>query len=282
MVVKNKLNPIILIIGLSLILGGCTVDLLGLFGSNDLAVRLKEKEHIFLDDSSRQWRTATFGTDGYSFVVLADSHMHKGDDFGLKAKLKNVVDNNSEIKFVVIAGDVTQKGLKVDVQKFIEIADNLGGIPCYPVIGNHDVYSGNWPEWKSLIGATYYSVDGGGTSLIVLDSATGFFGKKQLDWLEKSLKEVPNGNRVFVFTHANLFTSHFVDIQQFTDIKERARVVSLLSGKCDAMFTGHLHSKVINEAGGVPYISVESFYEQGTYCLVKVEPDGIKYTFKKF
>jgi predicted phosphodiesterase len=208
--------------------------------------------------------------------VLADTHIEDGNAFGLE-KIKDVIQGNN-VKFVVIAGDITQNGSRKDVQKFINIARSFD-VPCYPVIGNHDVYFSNWSVWKKFIGSTCYRVNGENATLFILDSADGYFGKEQLDWLQSGLKKT--ARRVFVFTHANLFAESPADIQQLTDTNERARIISLLSGHCDAMFTGHLHKRIVKKAGDVEYISVEDFKEKQKYCLVSVKPSGVSYTFKK-
>jgi len=270
----KKILPVLLFTGV-FFLSGCTVDLLGLFGSTDLDKRLEERNSFkFLTESERS--LSSLG-DEYSFIVVADTHIEDGKTWDFE-KLKDVIESNSDIKFVVVAGDVTQYGTAQDIQKFIDIARSFP-VPCYPVIGNHDVYFGNWPEWKRLIGSTCYRINGDGTTLFMMDSANGFFGKDQLDWLEKELKST--SGRVFVFTHANLFVETLLEIQQFTDTKERARIVSILRNKCDIMFMGHSHKRTFNEAGNVRYISVEDFIVAQVYCLVTVTKTGVSYKFEK-
>jgi predicted phosphodiesterase len=245
----------------------------GLFGSTDLDTRLKEKSNSgFISRLS----PLTLG-DEYSFIVITDIHIEEGNAFGLE-KIKTVIEENPEIKFAVFCGDITQNGSEQDINKFLEIAGDLP-IPAYPVIGNHDIFFGNWPAWKRLIGPTSYRVNGDGTSLFILDSANAFLGKQQIDWLENELKN--SKGRDFVFSHHNLFRKPMADIQQLSDTKERARLISLLSGKCDIMFTGHTHERMINEAGGTLYISIEDFTTYKTYCLVSVKKSGITYEFKK-
>jgi len=255
-------------------MSGCNVDLSGFFGSTDLDIRLEERNNFrFLNDSNRTLSL----TEEYSFIVLTDTHIEDGNAWGLQ-KLKDVIDSNDEIKFVVIVGDITQYGQAQDMRKFIEIASSLK-VPCYPVIGNHDIYFGNWSVWKDHIGSTRYRIDGTGATLFIMDSASAFFGKDQLDWLQKEIKSAQG--RVFVFSHANIFVESPVDIQQFTDTNERARITAILRNKCDAMFMGHVHKRTINEAGNVRYISIEDYYDHRTYCLVSVKKTGIQYQFKK-
>ncbi|GHV81625.1 hypothetical protein AGMMS49991_01830 [Spirochaetia bacterium] len=262
----------------------CNVDLLGIFGSGDLDIRLEDRDTFnFLTPDMRA--PPSFGNE-YSFIVLSDTHIEDGDDHGLLEKLASVID--ADVKFVVITGDITQYGGREDVQKIIDIANSLAdlspSVPCYPVLGNHDVYFNNWPVWKELIGSSRYRIDtsDGGTTLFILDSANAYFGTAQLDWLERELKTA-NGY-VFVFTHTNLFLgdrSSIVEVGQLTDIRERARVVSLLNGRADAMFTGHIHQRIIKQIGGVHYITLEDYVRNKTYCRVSVSPSRIEWEFKK-
>ena len=255
-------------------LTGCNVDLLGLFGSTDLNKRLEERNNFrFLIADERN---LSFG-DEYSFIVLTDTHIEDGNAWGLE-NLKYIVEADSSIRFAVVTGDITQYGAAQDIKKFIEIARSLN-VPCYPVIGNHDIYFGNWTHWKNMIGSTRYRINGGTATLFILDSANAFFGKSQLDWLEREIKTARG--RVFVFSHANIFVESLVDIQQFSDTRERARIVSILRNKGDIMFMGHLHKRVVNEAGNVQYISIEDYREKRVYCVVSVGKNGISIRYEK-
>jgi len=251
---------------------GCNIDFLGLFGSTGLAERYNERNNFqFLQDSERKISLQ----DDYSFIVLSDTHIEEGNAFGLE-KITEIITPSD--KFVVIIGDITQCAYKEDVEKFIEIARSLP-IPCYPVIGNHDIYFNNWKNWKELIGSTCYRIDGGEATLFILDTANAYFGKDQLDWLDNELKSATG--RVFAFTHTNFFVESPADIQQVTDTRERARVLSILRKRCDVMFSGHLHKRIISEAGGVKFIAIEDFRHEKIYCRVSVRAGGISYEYKK-
>jgi predicted phosphodiesterase len=254
-------------------LAGCENDLFGFFASTDLDERWQARDTFnFLSYADRN---ISLGDD-YSFIVLNDTHILNGNGRGLE-KLKDVMGRDSNIKFVVFNGDITQNGKREDIEKFISVAGSLG-VPCYPAVGNHDVYFGNWPIWKDLIGSTCYRINGGSTTLLILDSANAYFGVKQLDWLENELRNAVG--RVFIFTHINMFVGS-PDMHQFTDVRERARVTSLLNGRCDVMFSGHAHKRIIREAGGVKYITVEDYRDNEIYCQVWVSKDGIRWEFKK-
>ena len=273
-------------------ISGCNIDLLGLFAANDLDERLEHRNNYkFLDGKNsqgedRNWRTTLTLGDSFQFIVLSDTHIQDGDAFGLE-KLADVTKNNTEIKFVVITGDITQDAAVKDIDKFIEIADSLG-VPCYPVAGNHDVYYRNdtinrdkgWPVWKEKIGSTNYRINGGGATLFILDSANSFFGKDQLDWLEREINTNTKNSRIFVFSHSPLFVIGPMDMQQMTDTKERARILSILRNKCKIMFMGHLHKHMENKAGNVDYLALASYIEDKAYYLVTVTPGGVRYERK--
>jgi 3',5'-cyclic AMP phosphodiesterase CpdA len=212
----------------------------------------------------------------YEFIVVSDTHI--GDDAEDFAKIK---DRIGAAKFIVVTGDVTGDGTREQIQRFIDKAASFG-IPCYPVIGNHDIYDTRAAPWKEIIGSTCYRIDsnGGDTTLFILDNANGYFGYDQLAWFEKELKSA--GKHTFVFAHQNFFKTAFNDAEQVTDLRERALVMALLNGngRCEAMFMGHLHKRIVKEYGGVRYIMPEAFTEAKTFCRVSVSNSGISYQFE--
>jgi 3',5'-cyclic AMP phosphodiesterase CpdA len=258
------------------------VDVPGFFDSTGLDKRFRERNTFnFLTGAELK---PSFSAP-YSFVVLSDTHIEGGDAQGLERITDMVRKANAggeNIRFAVITGDITQNGRRQDLKKFLEIAESLRSlsVPLYPVIGNHDIYFGNWSLWREFIGSSTYCVESPDTILMMLDSANANFGKDQLDWLEDRLRG--SKKNTFVFAHVNLFTESIGDIEMLTDTKERARALSMLRGRCDAMFTGHSHRRIIRQAGGVRYITQEDFKDHSNYCLVRVDAEGgISWEFKK-
>jgi len=258
---------------------GCDVDLAGLFISTDLDERLKEK------DNFRYLTTEDISSvsGSYSFIVMTDTHVKNGNISDLK-KIQSAI-TSTGAKFVVNLGDISQNGKEEDIKAVTEYTKTLTPIstPYYPVIGNHDIYFGNWSVWKEYIGSTRYKVKGGDFYLFILDSANAFIGKAQTDWLERELKNIPAGNKVFVFTHSDFFVQDKIKIQQTYDLAERARIMSILTndGKCKIVFMGHSHERVEKEFGGIKYVSIEDYESTRVYCIVTVTPTGVSYEFKK-
>jgi 3',5'-cyclic AMP phosphodiesterase CpdA len=262
------------------------VDIFGLFASDDFDERFEYRNtfHLLTEEDRALSLSAK---DEYSFVVLTDTHIEDGNDQGL-GELIDFIDRDgvgTDDRFVVITGDITQNGRQKDIECFIDFVrelKNKKGIPCYPVLGNHDIYFNNWHNWRDLIGSSCYRVGapGSGATLFIMDSANASFGFRQLNWLERELGKT--SGHVFFFTHANFFVKDlgFADMQQFTDVRERARVISLLAGKAEAVFSGHIHKRVERESGGVKYIAIEDFKNNRTWCRVYVTKTGVRYEFK--
>jgi len=253
----------------------CNIDPSGIVTSNDLDERLEYKDKFIYLNSADLKRD--FGTN-YSFIVLTDIHIEDGNTRGYE-KLKDAINRNN-IEFIVVIGDITQYGSENDLKKFIDITDSFG-VPCYPVVGNHDIYFDGWSVWKKYIGSTRYKVEGNGTTLFILDTANSFFGKQQLDWLENEIKKLNKNERVFVFTHSSLFAKDPFEMKQTTDTRERSRILSILSDKCDIMFMGHKHRPLINTVGNVQYITIDDYKNTYLYCIVTVSGSDISYKSEK-
>jgi hypothetical protein len=44
---------------------------------------------------------------------------------------------------------------------------------------------------------------------------------------------------------------------------------------------GHVHKRIVNELGGVKYITIEDHRDKSAYCQVWVSKNGIRWEFKK-
>jgi predicted phosphodiesterase len=213
----------------------------------------------------------------YSFLVVSDPHISDEASMKVFEKLK---DRIIEAQFVVVTGDVTQNGSIPELELFIAAAQKFG-VPCYPVIGNHDIYTDQGKPWREYIGSTVYRIDSSlsHTTLFLLDNANASFGNDQLEWLETEMKTA--GKNTFVFCHDNFFVEASPpDVEQITDIRERGRIMALLQGYCDMMFMGHLHKRIIREYGDVTYMVLENYSTTETWCRVRVTKEGISWEFE--
>jgi predicted phosphodiesterase len=278
---RRRLRAVCVCAGIAVSAASCNVDVLGAFASRDLDSRLLARnEMVLLNKESEilgeDVLKKDFG-DAYSFLVLSDTHIENENADGLERLAAAVTASGAA--FVVFLGDNTQYGRRQDLQVFVNIALSVG-VPCYPVLGNHDIYFDNYPVWKELIGSSSYRAASGGTLLLVFDSANGMAGGMQLDWIESELKNT-RARHIFVFTHTNLFVESITDIVQWTDNRERARLISLLRGRNVFMFSGHVHKRIIRKTAGTTFVSLEDYKQHKTYAQVFVRPEGTSYVFKK-
>jgi len=268
----DKVIVFLLIFFHCFLFSSCNNDFLGLFISSELSERLMSADDFVL--LSNADLNADWGSE-FSFLVITDLHIENENVYGLEKITDIVNDPANDIKFIVAVGDITQGGHRRDLQKFIDVLSGIG-LPFYPVIGNHEVYFGNWHNWRDMIGSSRYRVNGGETTLFILDTANAFLGRSQLSWLENELKTA--AKNVFVFSHVNVFAEGPVDFKMLSDHRERAMLVSILAGKANLMISGHTHRHIARDAGGVRYLSVDDFKVRSAYCIVNVSPQGVNYT----
>ncbi|GMO53329.1 MAG: hypothetical protein Ta2G_11230 [Termitinemataceae bacterium] len=258
---------------ISAFLLSCEVDIAGIFGSTDLNDRLEDTDTF--NFIKPEWKKLSFG-DNYEFIVISDIHIIGRNAHGLE----NLKDHIGRAKFVVLTGDITQSGTQEEVNRFVEIAGTLG-VPCFPVIGNHDIYFGNYHDvWRKTIGSTRYRIDADTTTLLVMDTANAFVGKAQFNWLKAQLRTAKPA--AFVFTHANFFTdgASTPNQQGLTNRVERAQLVSLLAGSSKAHISGHIHKRIINKVNGTHFLTLEDFKTTQNYCRISVNKENVSWVFE--
>jgi len=211
--------------------------------------------------------------ESYSFLIITDPHIKNDNHRRLEKLPAACLPTDS---FVVFTGDATTTGSKEELSLFSFYIKKMP-IPVYPVIGNHDIYRNNWHTWIEAMGKSVYRIDSGSTTLIMLDSANGILGSRQIDWLEQQLQNI--NKHVFIFSHCNFFIPRGTVIQQFSNLTERNRVINICANKVEAVFTGHSHKLYSHVAKGVPYVNMDDFRDKGTYCRVNVSPDGFQCTY---
>ena len=154
-----------------------------------------------------------------------------------------------------VAGDLTWDvyGRNADVKQFAQQV----GVPCYPVIGNHDFDKYAAPSdttcyaapYEASFGPTYYAFMLGGACYVVLNDIKYAGNKRytlslrqghQMEWLKKLLGVVLQQNtNVFVVMHAPL---KIPGTDKMTDGGEELKAMLLGKPFNAAVFSGHLHT----------------------------------------
>jgi predicted phosphodiesterase len=219
----------------------------------------------------------------FSFAVFGD---HQDGDATFM-KIINLVNNDTDITFVVNTGDLTSHGTNSEYDNYWRMCKTCR-VKIYDVIGNHDLGSLNAGQniFKKKYGETYYYFDRGDVRFIILDNSrsTGM-GKKQFDWL----KGVLDTKKIkLVFIHKPLFdpTGTYPAHIMLPQAENKKLEKLLLDNKVSYVFAGHIHGYAREERDGVMYVVTAGAgaplylpsFGGGYYHYVKVTVDGSKIT----
>ena len=176
------------------------------------------------------------------FVQLTDLHVSVGNenDFLLQNIIKEI--NNSDNEFVVVTGDLTNRGADDELKQVHSILGNLK-IPYYVISGNHET------NWSESAGLTYKKIWGDdrfvfskGDYLFIgfpcgpyMKMGDGFVKHEDVLWLDKTLKDsLKNSNKkVLNFAHYPLDNS-VSNYKEVLSVLEKYPTV--------ASFCGHGHT----------------------------------------
>ena len=176
------------------------------------------------------------------FVQLTDLHVSVGNDndFLLQNIVKEI--NNSDNEFVVVTGDLTNRGADDELKQVHSILSKLTK-PYYVISGNHET---NWSEsagltYKKIFGEDRFVFSKGDYVFIgypcgpYMKMGDGFVKHEDVLWLDKTLKDSLKGNNKKVLNFA-----HYPMDNSVSNYKE---VLSVLQKyPTVASFCGHGHT----------------------------------------
>lgn len=158
--------------------------------------------------------------------------------------------------------------------------------------GNHDIYFGQWKEFLAYYhtASYWFETRSENTSkpldlFIVLDSASGNLGGKQIKWLRDLLqqKSKEGYRHIIILTHTNFFKQDSSQgICSNYPIEETAELTGLFSQYGVSMvWNGHDHNREITSYGGVTYITTDSMKDPDdpAYYMVVTMGSEINYQF---
>lgn len=197
------------------------------------------------------------GSYQYSFAFCGDPHMHAQGD-GCFPKLDEVI-RAQRVGFVIFGGDLTFLGKESEYENFVNHANSLT-VPSYPALGNHDLYNSGWSNYLKYLGPSSYSFYAGNAKFIVIDSACGEVGEKQLEWLKQELR-TNKQPLLFVISHYPVYGG-LQGVYEFVKSEERLKLIELFEKyEVDYVLEGHYHGYVNLTVGNVHYITSGSFSE---------------------
>lgn len=106
-----------------------------------------QNEWIQITNLSYQSKELSEAFDGFKILQISDLHNHR---FGSNQErlLKSIKAISPDL--IVVTGDLIDRR-RYNLEPIQELLANFPDLPTYSVSGNHEIWSGNYPEVKALI-----------------------------------------------------------------------------------------------------------------------------------
>jgi outer membrane protein assembly factor BamB/predicted phosphodiesterase len=211
--------------------------------------------------------------ESFRFAWLSDTHVGTetaADD--LRAAVRDI-NTMPDVQFVVISGDITEYGSRVQLTLTKDILADLK-VPCHIIPGNHDT---KWSEsgatdFPRVFGSDRFVFDHGGYRFIgmhqgpLMKMGDGHFAPQDIRWLDTTLARLRNKSQPIIFiTHYPLDDG----IANWFEVVDRLKKVNT-----QVVLVGHGHSNRKMSYEGVPGVmgrsNVRAGRPAGGFTLVDV------------
>lgn len=230
--------------------------------------------------------------DTYRFYSCSDVHIN--DDYSRLARFVITERNDPSAAFSIVAGDIANEEGERPYQLFDTATLYRPSIhakndPCFPIIGNHDLYFNCASYFKEHYHTSTYTVvvnttEGNKDLFIFLDSGNGTHGKRQMEWLEDILYSRIMYRYCFVISHNWLFrTTYNYTTTPAANLPEEEQYafMDLMSHwNVDMVIMGHFHYRDVKTFGGVTYVMTDNLNDTGTEPSYLVVTCGSQLSFE--
>lgn len=177
--------------------------------------------------------------------------------------VRNTINARGDIAFTMLAGDITDSGLKREFMWMVDIVDGFHA-PLLTVVGNHDGLGHGREIYQDMFGPLDYSFTHRGIRFVMWNN-NSYEWNVDFDWLENELSQ---GEPTVVVSHqppsSNALSDE--DRERWRDLRRRENYKASLHGHVHH-FEYHL------EDGTTPIIVVDRVL--GTnYAVVEFREDG--------
>ncbi|MDP2916185.1 MAG: PQQ-binding-like beta-propeller repeat protein [Candidatus Aminicenantes bacterium] len=214
-----------------------------------------------------------FSAQSVRFAVISDTHIGAGTAASALESVVAAVNSRLDIEFVVVAGDISEKGRLSEFVQAKKILDGLK-VPYYAIPGNHDShwighgltnFRNTWPEDR------FYFQKGNDVFIGLNSWDTGHLAPEDITWLEGKIAAVPLSTEIFLFVHYppetidNWFKAH-----------------NLLKDRRAHIISGHVHRTQLLTSGGISVATARASIAKNntdTWGFLQVEetPDRIDF-----
>lgn len=185
-----------------------------------------------------------------------------GDPQAVAGSFKRAVDilnERSDIDFVVIAGDLTDRGL---MSEFKMIGDALERLekPALTIVGNHDGLSNGSKLYQEMFGPLNYSFIYKDVKFVMWNN-NAYEWSVDMDWLAA---EVNSHHRVVIVAHQppDDGALSLSQEQRWKEIRQKPNVVTSIHG--------HVHRFNLVKEGDLPIYTVGRVFD-GSHGIIKFE-----------
>jgi Icc-related predicted phosphoesterase len=226
-----------------------SADIADTYKGNTTQINIDRIKKLSVDESGK-----------FKIALLSDTHNYHDQ---LVAAIKHI-NNDEEIKFVVICGDLSDQGLQKEYTILYDMLKKLNK-PVLTVIGNHDYLANAETIYADMFGEKNYTVDFGHYTFLFFDNV--FWeknGTPDFTWLNSQASIAKEkGNTPILISHIPPFGDQYDEQNR----KMHEKVVS--DNKIPLSIHGHTHAYAYGNV--VP----ESDYK---YLVVPAIGDKIYYT----
>lgn len=211
-----------------------------------------------------------------NFAVVTDTHIGKNKTSEGLREIVNSINTDSNIEFVLHAGDISDFGTDDELEEAKFLLDKLT-VPYLIVPGNHDtgwsssgslIYDKLWEKQnfvKDIQGVRFIGFSTGPYGRM----SRGYVPLEQLKWLDSLVKITPSKQPVIFLTHYPL-DKGLSNYEKVIDIMHKMRTI--------AVFSGHVHVNKVVDYEGIPGIMTRTAQMRNStlaYNIVKLTRDSL-------
>lgn len=230
--------------------------------------------------------------DTYNFYSCSDSHLN--DDNSRLVAYITAERNDPQAAFSAIVGDIANESGErpyalCDSAMLFDAMTQAKNDPCFPIIGNHDVYFDCAEHYKNYFHTSTYTLTvktlGGHQDLFLfLDSGNGTHGSRQLEWLESQLANRNQYRHCFVISHNWLFRTSYnyttTPAANLPEDEQYAFMNLMSSNEVDMVVMGHFHYTDAKFFNGVQYVMTDNLNEDKEKASYMVVTCGDRITYQ--
>lgn len=163
--------------------------------------------------------------------------------------------------------------------------------PLYTTVGNHDLYFGQWDQYRHYYGTSTYIIEvhtpNATDVFICLDSGSETLGSAQTRWLQQTLEHYDREDyrHRIVFTHTHLLLhDYYNQINSTFPIEETYELLHLMQQyHVELVLMGHNHYREVSSYGGTTYLVMDSGQDKmSNPCYATIDMEQLSYTFHPF